>query len=58
MALSTDEERDNWRTAIRKEIRSMIKQGFCERQTERRYPATEDLLEIFGYSRSREIVAL
>ena len=51
-----EKERDNWRAAIRKEIRSMIlKEGFGERQTERRYPATKELLEISGYSRSREI---
>ena len=43
-----EKERDNWRAAIRKEIRSMIERGFGERQTERKYPATEDLLEISG----------
>ena len=46
-----EKRRDNWRTAIRKEISSMIETGVGERQIERRYPATEDLLEISGYSR-------
>ena len=36
-----ENERNNWRAAIRKEIRSMIE----------RYPTTEDLLEISGYSK-------
>ena len=44
-------ERERWRIAIRKEIRSMIERGFGGRQIERRYPTTEDLLEICGYSR-------
>ena len=50
-----EKERDNWRASIRKELRSMIERGFGERQIERRHPATEDLLEISGYSRSREM---
>ena len=50
-----EKERDNWRAAIRKEIKSMIEKGFGERQTERGYQTTEDLLEIGGYSRSREM---
>ena len=39
-------ERERWRIAIRKEIRSMI-----ETQIGRRYPTTENLLEINGCSR-------
>ena len=49
-----EKERDNWRAAIRKEIRSMIERGVW-RKTERRYAATENLLEISGYSRSRKM---
>ena len=41
-----EKERDNWRAAIRKEIRSM---------TEKEYLTTEDLLDICGYSRSRDM---
>ena len=50
-----ESERDNWRIAIRKEIRSMIETGFGEKQIERGYPVTEDLLEISGCSRSKEM---
>ena len=50
-----ESERDNWRAAIRKEIRSMIERGVGEKQTERGYPITEDLLEISGYLRSKEM---
>ena len=45
-----EKERDNWRTAIRKEIRSMIERGVQKRQTERGYQTTEDLLETSGFS--------
>ena len=38
-----------------RKLKASLKEGFGERQTERRYPATEDLLEISGYSRSREM---
>ena len=48
-----ESERNNWRVAIRKEIRSMIERGVW-RKTE--YPVTEDLLEISGYLRSKEMV--
>ena len=51
-----EKDRDNWRVAIRKEIRRMIESGFGKRQIERRYLSTEDLLEISGCSRSREMV--
>ena len=46
----TEKERNNWRTAIRKEIRSIIERRVGQRQRERRYPATEDILEISQYS--------
>ena len=49
-----EKERENWRAAIWKEIRSMIDRGVW-RKTERGYLTTEDLLEICGYSRSREM---
>ena len=49
-----ESERDSWRVAIRKEIRSIIERGVWEeKQTERGYPVTEDLLEISGYFRSK-----
>ena len=38
-----------------KEIRSMIERRICRKKTTKRYPAKEDLLEISGYSRSREM---
>ena len=43
-----ENERNSRRAAIRKEIKSMIER---ERQIEKRYPTTEDLLEISGYSK-------
>ena len=46
----TEKERNNWRTAIRKEIRSIIERRVGQRQRERKYPATEDILEISQYS--------
>ena len=51
----TEKEGNNWRTAIRKEIRSMIERGIWRKEKEKRYPITEDLLEISGYSRSGEM---
>ena len=51
----TEKETNNWRTSIRREIRSMIPKGFGEKQKEKRYPTTEDLSEISGYLRSKEI---
>ena len=48
-------ERDSWRVAIQKEIRSMIERGVWRKQTEKGYPVTEDLLEINGCSRSKEM---
>ena len=45
--------RDNWRTAIRKDIRSMTDRGVW-RKTDNL--TTEDLLEISRYSKSREMV--
>ena len=42
-----ENERERWRAAIRKEIKNMI----GGRQTDRRYPTTEDLLEISRYSK-------
>ena len=51
------EERENWQKAIRKEIRSMINRGGVrEMLTKRIYQATEDSLEISGYSKSKEMV--
>ena len=50
------EERENWQKAIRKEIKSMINRGFGERLTKRIYQATEDSLEISGFSKSKEMV--
>ena len=51
---TNEKGRNNWRTVIKKEIRSMIERKVW-RKTEKRYPITEDSLEISGYSRSREI---
>ena len=51
----TEKERYNWRTAIRKEIRSMIERRVWRKTDRKRYPETEDLLKISGYSRSREM---
>ena len=39
-----------------RKLEAWLKEGFGERQTERRYQTTEDLLEINGCSRSREMV--
>ena len=50
------EERENWQKAIRKEIKSMINRGFGERLRKRIYQATEDSLEISGFSKSKEMV--
>ena len=50
-----ESERDSWRVAIRKKIRSMMERGVWRKQTERGYPVTEDLLEISGCLRSKEI---
>ena len=38
-----------------RKLEACLKEGFGEKQKEKRYPATEDLLEISGYSRSREM---
>ena len=51
-----ENERDSWRVAIRKEIRSMIERGVWRKHTERGYPVAEVLLEICGYLRSKEMV--
>ena len=47
-----EDEKEKWRIAIRKQIRSMIERGVW-RKTDRKKinPATEDLLEISGYSK-------
>ena len=37
-----EKDRDNWRVAIRKEIRSMINREFGEKQTGQKYQRTED----------------
>ena len=37
-----EKERNNWRTATRKEMRSMIDREVCRKQKEKRYPLTED----------------
>ena len=47
-------ERNIWRTAIRKEMRSMIDREVW-RKTEKIYLIAEEQLEISGYSRSREM---
>ena len=49
-----EKERDNWRTATRKEIRSMIDRGVWRETDRRGYLTAEVLLEISGYSKSRE----
>ena len=46
-----ESERNNWRAAIRKEIRSMIERGVWRKTDRKRYPTTEDSLEISGYSK-------
>ena len=46
-----ENEKERWRIAIRKEIRSMIERGVWRKTDRKRYPATEDLLEISGYSK-------
>ena len=46
-----ENERNSWRAAIRKEIKSMIKRGVWRKTIEKRYPTTKDLLEISGYSK-------
>ena len=46
-----ENERERWRIAIRKEIRSMIERGVWRKTDKKRYPTTEDLLEISGYSK-------
>ena len=43
-----EKERDNWRAAIRKEIRSMLERGVLRKTDRKKIPATEDLLEISG----------
>ena len=50
-----EKERENWRAAIRKEIQSRIDRGVWRKKTEKGYLTTEDLLEISGYSKSREM---
>ena len=37
-----EKERNNWRTAIRKEMRRMIDREVGEKQKGKRYPVTED----------------
>ena len=44
-----ENERERWRIAIRKEIRSMIERGVWRKTDRKRYPTTEDLSEISGY---------
>ena len=46
-----EDEKERWRISIRKEIRSMIERGVWRKTDKKRYPATEDLLEISGYSK-------
>ena len=46
-----ESERNSWRAVIRNEIRRMIEREVGKRQIESRYPTTEDLLEVSGYSR-------
>ena len=46
-----ENERERWRIAIRKEFRSMIERGAWRKTDRKRYPTTEDLLEISGYSK-------
>ena len=50
-----EEERNNWQMAIRKEIKSMIKES-GERLIERTYQTTEDSLGISGFSKLKEMV--
>ena len=38
-----------------RKLEARLKEGFGEKQKEKRYPTTEDLLEISGYSRSKEM---
>ena len=50
-----EKERNNWRTVIRKEIRSMIDREVWKKTERKKYLMTEDYLETNGYSRSREM---
>ena len=49
-----ENERNSWRAAIRKKIRSIIERGVW-RKTDRKKIPKEILLEISGYSREREM---
>ena len=51
-----EEERNNWQMAIRKEIKSMIDRGVWRKIEEETYQTTEDLLEINGSSKLKEMV--
>ena len=46
-----ENERERWRIAIWKELRSMIERGVWRKTNKKGYPTTEDLLEISGYSK-------
>ena len=50
-----EKERDNWSTAIRKGIRSLIERGVWRKTDRKKIPYNKNLLDIFGYSRSREM---
>ena len=45
-----ESERNSWRAAIRKEIRSMIERGVWRKTDKKGRPTTEDFLEISAYS--------
>ena len=48
-------ERYNWRTAIRKEMRSMIDREVWRKTERKKITNDRRLIETHGYSRSREI---
>ena len=50
-----EKERDNWRTAIRKEIRSMIEIGVWRKTDRKKIPSNRRLIGNKWYSRSREM---
>ena len=51
-----EEERNNWQMAIRTEIKSMIDRGVWRKIDRKTYQTTEDLLEISGSSKLKEMV--
>ena len=50
-----ESERDSWRVAIRKEIRSMIEQGAWRKTDRKRIPSNRRLIGNKWYLRSKEM---